>query len=144
MILCRHANHKTALLPPRFTLARDFYISFRSDSKCPFTVLKRSPNGLVPYEHDPTQDQLNYPDPEDHLRDHRPVIYSKADANAMPCRGILNVGLFTLLICSASSMRSTANYPKYATEPSNFRINAAGSTPLLLTIFRVTGQSPLM
>ncbi|KAF8339430.1 beta-glucan synthesis-associated [Amanita rubescens] len=106
MILYRLAEDKTALLPPRFASARnslistsgDSYVSFRSDSKYPSTVLKGSHQGLVPYEYDPTHDQLDPPDDEDQLHDPRSDVYLKADANAMPWRGILNVGLLILII----------------------------------------------
>lgn len=147
MILYRLADDKTALLPPRFTSARnslistsgDSYISFRSDSKYPSTVLKGTPHGLVPYEYDPTHDQLDPPDDEDQLHDPRSDIYLKADGNAMPWRGILNVGLLILIILGLLTL--FIFYPvytwytqlsKYAAEANNIRVNSTGTAPLLL------------
>ncbi|KAF8339437.1 beta-glucan synthesis-associated [Amanita rubescens] len=106
MILYRLANDKTARLPPMFTSTRnplvstsgDSYISFMSDSKYPSTILKGSPHGLVSYEYDPTNDQLDPPDDEDLFHDPRSDVYFKADPNGMPWRGILNVGLLILII----------------------------------------------
>jgi hypothetical protein len=147
MILYRFADDKTALLPPRFASARnslistsgDSYISFRSDSKYPSTVLKGSHQGVIPYEYDPTHDQLDPPDDEDQLHDPRSDVYLKADANAMPWRGILNVGLLILIILGLLTL--FIFYPvytwytqlsKYAAEANNIRVNATGTVPILL------------
>lgn len=146
MILYRLADDKMALLPPRFTSSLnslvpsgDAHISLRLDSKYPSTVFKGSPHGLVPYDYDPIYDQLDPPDDEDLLHDPRSDVYLKADFNAMPWRGILNVGLLILIILGLLAL--FIFYPvytwytqlsKYAAESSNLRINTTSTTPVLL------------
>jgi hypothetical protein len=146
MILYRLADDKTALLPPRFTSARnslisnsgDSFLSFKSESKYPSALLHRTSHGIVPYEYDPTFDQLEPPDDEDQLHDPRSDIYLKADSATLPWRGILNVGLLILIILGLLTL--FIFYPvytwytqlsKFAAEANNLHINATGqSSPL--------------
>ncbi|KAF8339432.1 hypothetical protein F5887DRAFT_1077225 [Amanita rubescens] len=58
--------------------------------------LKVSLHGLVSYEYDPTNDQIDPPDNEDLLHDPRSDVYLKADPNGMPWRG--KVYLLILII----------------------------------------------
>ena len=148
MILYRLADDKTALLPPRFTSARnslisnsgDSFLSFKSDSKYPSALLHRTSHGIVPYEYDPTFDQLEPPDDEDQLHDPRSDTYLKADSATMPWRGILNVGLLILIILGLLTL--FIFYPvytwytqlsKFAAEAGNLRVNATGQSSLSLS-----------
>jgi beta-glucan synthesis-associated protein KRE6 len=142
MILYRMADDKAGLLPPKFVSARNsiisnsgdsFLSSFKSDSKYPSTILQRTPHGLIPYEYDPTLDQLEPPDDEDLLHDPRSDVYLKADAAAMPWRGVLNVGLLLLIILGLLTL--FVFYPVYtwytqlaiyAQEANNLRVNRTG------------------
>lgn len=151
MILYRLADDKTALLPPRFTSARnslisnsgDSFLSFKSDSKYPSALLHRTSHGIVPYEYDPTFDQLEPPDDEDQLHDPRSDTYLKADSATLPWRGILNVGLLILIILGLLTL--FIFYPvytwyttlsKFAAEANNLHVNATGQfSPLTLSHF---------
>lgn len=148
MILYRLADDRStlreSLLPPKFASARnsvvsssgDSYISLKSDSKYP-SGIPRNPHGLVPYEYDPTIDQLDPPDEEDLLHDPRSDVYLKANAS-VPWRGIVNVGLLVTLVLGLLTLfvfypvySWYSNAARYATITGNIRINATGQAPVL-------------
>ncbi|KAF8625530.1 hypothetical protein AX15_005334 [Amanita polypyramis BW_CC] len=135
---------RESLLPPRFLSGRtsvlstsgDSYMSM-SDSKYP-SGIPRSTHGLVvPYEYDPTLDQMDPPDDEDLLHDPRSVKFLKSTV-FVPWRGFFNIGLLLLLVLGLLTL--FVFYPVYsyysnaarnAAITGNLRINATGQSPVL-------------
>ncbi|KAK2459278.1 hypothetical protein APHAL10511_008699 [Amanita phalloides] len=151
MILYRLADDPTAALPPPTKLGsvRTSLISTSGDSytDSKYPSLHRASHALIPYEYDPSVDQMEPPDDEDLLHDPRSDLYLKAD-NAMPWRGILNVGLLILIIIGLLTL--FIFYPvyswyhdlaKFAGLTGNLRINGTGQSPLLIQLPELIDQA---
>ena len=166
MILYRLADDRSTihegLLPPKFASVRnsvvsssgDSYMSLKSDSKYPSGVPHNAFGLVVPYEYDPTLDQMEPPDDEDILHDPRSDSFLKS-SSAVPWRGFFNVGLLLILVLGLLTL--FVFYPVYsyysnaarnAAITGNLRINATGMLQISpcapFSSFVPTGQSPVL